>query len=252
MKKICIFLYMFLGFIPYAFARSGDLVQLSKTSSISSSGNFMTAGNCRPRTYSGTGDEYLYVGNTPGSGTGYEADNGDCAQPTQICVVGSSVSDDDTGFNSCWQSKETGMTFLGEFGTDDEWQKTEVIPDCPTGDKNKWTKNSSDPRKVPVFVTTDNTVLTTASPIYLLKTIVGTNVKQTMHIQCIAYVCKNSDDTISYGCPDGSCADPCPNSATSDDTPSDNSNPDSDPNAAKHRKTVQSYLQILNCSMITQ
>lgn len=247
MKILLPILYMFVGVAPCAFAASGELVKFSKTSSISSNGSLMSAGNCRPRNYSGTGDEYLYVGNTSGSGTGYEADNGDCAQPTQVCIAGPSVSDADTGYNSCWQSTDTGMTFLGEFGTDNEWHKTETIPDCPVDNKSKWTKNSSDPRKVPVFVTIDNTVLTTASPIYVLKTIVGTNVKQTMHIQCIAYVCKNSDNTFSYGCPDGSCADPCPNSDTSEGGKDDGSGSNSTSNDKnKHRNSVQPYLDVLN------
>lgn len=215
--------------------------------------NYMKDGTCAVTTRSNDrANEYLYAANT-NTGSAYEADTTQCPNNTQICILGYSTVENDTKTNHCWHADVP----RGLGG--DSWISDKSLENCSGG---KWTPRSAN--KIPVFVNNRGQILATA-PTYtsgnLVDSLIGTDVVNDFDIKCVAYICIESDNSLSYGCQDGSCTDGCPDDDTTPPAPDPDPAPDPvDPSPAPvpdpvptptptndgpHKNTVQPYLDAL-------
>lgn len=256
MKKL--FTTFFLAFTLFTSnlcALSGPEIPADKfvidTENIYSREGYMHYKNCKYINRSlDDDDEFLYASDTI-FGNSYEAgdDSLECEGSLAICILGYSTVRYTAIYNNCWNS------VLDTWN--DKWESSSTIKlsECDTT-LGPWTKRTS--KKIPVFVTTDNRIkqaqrLSSEAPPILVKSIIGnkgftdntgSNLLKDNDVQCVAYICDAGDGKYSYGCADGSCADPCPEPAPEPD-PAPIPGPEPGNTTPVHRNTVKPYLDAL-------
>ena len=173
---------------------------------------------------------------------GYKCDGRKCSDignsKDVICVAGysSTVSNGDRK-NTCYAaSRGWGGSILPG---NDTWKldSQTPLPDCPISSTN-WTKEG--PNKIGVFVTTDGKIITTTTgrPVRSINT---QNIRSEYKVKCVAYVCVDIDNNITYGNDDGSC-DNTESQIPIPPQPSPKKNTDDASRGAKHIDIVTPYL----------
>lgn len=196
---------------------------------------YMDKGNCKLRYDIATdNDDWVLV---PGRNRwdsdytqGYKTDGGACTDighTDYVCIAGQSTYNGTKYLNSCFKADRgwAGSWLPGN----DNWKNNGNIPDCSTN-QNTWTK--AGPNKIAVFVNKTDSIITDTKKIPL-RSVQGDNVINQYNIKCVAYVCIDDNNRITYGDKNGEC-----NNSLQDSAP--------------HMNTTTQYLNALQntCSTI--
>lgn len=170
---------------------------------------YMDKGNCKLRYDIKTDeDDWVLVPgrNTWNSGysQGYITHGGACSDIGSsndvVCVAGTATYDNRPYNNTCFNADRG---WLGSVGPgNDNWRPQGNVPDCPVR-KNSWTKPGQS--KTAVFVTEDDKIIVTQNKKRPVRSLHGANAFSAYNVKCVAYVCVDNENHITYGDENGEC-----------------------------------------------
>ena len=231
MKKI-----LFIFTVIFATTR-GCIAAITLSPTVSDSDimetGYMNQGNCKIR-YDIKKDEDDWV-LVPGRNrwnadynSGYKVDGGACTDighTDVVCVAGTATYDNQPYNNTCFKADRGWAGSL--LPDNDNWKIYADIPECKQT-KNSWTKAGSN--KIAVFVNNKNEIIVTKTQKRPVRSVQGTNAISAYNIKCVAYVCVDDQNRITYGDENGE----CPDSGTTDSNP--------------HMESIAPYLKALDAS----
>lgn len=252
MKKIGLIFCLSLLIIPIpakVIAATPNFAKIISDSDISDAG-YHQINNCSTkREFDADSDDWLIVsekGKLQNYTLAYKTDGGSCtdigSKKDVICVAGYAKTENHgERKNTCFKADRgwAGSWLPGN----DNWTLDNQTPlaDCPLA-PNSWTKESAD--KTAVFVTADDKVITTKSgkPVRSLNT---NNLVGTYNIKCIAYVCVDMNNNITYGEANGLCKQIPAENPNNNGSTGGNGSAGGNTSLVQHRNSVDAYLRNL-------
>ena len=206
--------------------------------------SYMISNNCKMKRYlSGkrSYDKLLGAGNDKYS---YDINNNserNCQAGIQIYMLTkSSAANLVKNKPTCWIGNDKGENSwcAGSQNADGKNRQCKGTCDVPECSGGKWTPNTMGTKKA-VFVNENDKIIWGKNGKKPLS-LVSFNVQGDFDLKCIGYICEEGE-TRTYGCPDGSCTDPCPDNITvdPDNTPdNDDDNNGGDDNGADNSSSA--------------